>query len=193
MSGKIKIKSIPSPLSVVLIAAVIVRMVMVVVENTVRNDNVQVVGLVCMMIRPMIMPLLLVLAMLSLPFSSRLPLLRHHQVRGVMALRMFLNRSLGMLRGHHQERQLTGRKSALILLKYLLRIQDTPVLRISRLSTSHFIPLMRMVYPITRAILITVHYIHLVIIVEVYLDDLVLVKACLRLDHVVSVVVVALL
>jgi hypothetical protein len=187
-------RPLPSLLSVILIAAVIVRMMMVVVKNTVRYDNVQVVRLVRVMIVCVIVPLLLVLPMLPLPLSCGLSLLGHHQVRWIMTVGMFLNRRLGMLRGHHQEGQLTRRrKSPLVLLKYLLRIQNTPILRIPRLSP-WMMPLnIRMVNSVTPSILITVHDIQLLIVVKIYLDYLVLVKPCLCLDHVVPIVVVALL
>ena len=185
---------LPSPLSVILIAAIVVRMMMVVVENTVRYDNVQVVRLVSVMIVCVIVSLLLVLAMLPLPLSCGLSLLGHHQVRGIMIVGMLLNRRLGMLRGHHQEGQLTRRKRPLILLEYLLRIQNTPILRIPRLSPSRMMPLnIRMVNSVTSTILITVHDIQFLIIVKIYLYYLVLVKPCLRLDHMVPIVVVALL
>ena len=166
---------------------------MVVVENTVRYDNVQVVRLVRVMIVCVVVPLLLVLAMLPLPLSCGLSLLGHHQVRGIMTVRMFLNRRLGMLRGHHQKGQLTRRKRPLILLKYLLRIQNTPILCIPRLRP-WMIPLnIRMVNSVTSTILVTVHDIQFLIVVKIYLDYLVLVKPCLCLDHMVPIVVVALL
>jgi hypothetical protein len=168
-------------------------MMMVVVENTVRYDNVQVVRLVCVMIVCVVVSFMLVFAMLSLPLSCGLSLLGHHQVRWIMTVRMFLNRRLGMLRAHHQEGQLTRRKRPLIFLKYLLRIQNTPILRIPRLSPCMMPLNIRMINSVTSTILITVHDIQFLIVVKIYLDDLVLVKPCLSLDHVIPIVVVALL
>jgi hypothetical protein len=82
------------------------RMMMVVIENTVGYDDVQVIGLmVVMMSSHLIVNFLFFFIILSLFFSCHLSLFGH-QVSRIMTLRMFLNGCLGMLRCHHQEWQL---------------------------------------------------------------------------------------
>jgi hypothetical protein len=78
------------------------RMMMVVVEYTIRNYYIQVIRLVRVIVIVthlviMIFMLLLIIIVLPLLFSCGLPLLGYHQVGRIVALGMFLDRSLRML------------------------------------------------------------------------------------------------
>ena len=92
------------PTSVVFVATVIMRMVVVIVKYTVRDYDIQVIRLVIVMIVTLIVTLLFLLTMLPLLLPRWLSLLRKHQVCWILTLRMLLNRSLCILRRHHQER-----------------------------------------------------------------------------------------
>ena len=165
------------------------RMMMVVIENTVGYDDIQVIGLmIVMMTSHLIVTFLFFFIVLSLFFPCHLSLFRHHQVSWIMTLRMFLNGCLSMLRRHHQERQLAWWKCALILLKYFLGINDTPIFRIPRLRLVLSL-FLRVINPVTTPLLITVNHVNLVVFIKIYPHDFILVKTRLGLCYLVPVIV----
>lgn len=166
--------------SIIFIRAAVVMMVLVIIENTVWNDNVQ-IGLImipCIVLNFMFLPLRL----LSFCFSTPYLLGRN------VALWVFWHWGLSLLGSDHEEGELSGWEGVLIFFEYLFSVENTFIFCISRLRQRRRV-CQFVVISFTsslRRFLVVINITHLMIVIS--FQPFILIKPSLSLNHIISTV-----